>query len=298
MVLPEIALQRARKRLSTDALYILLRCRFENIPDSRAGLATISLADALMSAFAMFSLKDPSLLTYDGRRNDENIKRLFHVGTIPSDTQMREILDPVTPASVRPAFNDIFRELQRGKALEKYVFHKGSYLLCLDGTGYFSSQKIHCPSCLEKVSKTGETTYSHQLLGAALVHPDRREVIPFAPEPIIKQDGENKNDCERNASRRLLQQIRREHPHLNPVQSLTFLLRTHLHVHQDLVARATQLCQMISCSAHLAERPCLTEGALLLFRPGLFRLHIFQRPVEAVDAFGLTRWTSCGRCSD
>jgi hypothetical protein len=53
------------------------------------------------------------------------------------------------------------------------------------------------------------------MLGAALVHPHHKQVIPFAPEPIIKQDGDNKNDCERNAAKRLLKKIRREHPNLS-----------------------------------------------------------------------------------
>jgi len=79
----------------------------------------------------------------------------------------------------------------------------------MDGTGYFSSKKIPCPSCLEKKNrKTGEMTYHHQMLGVAIVHPEIKQVIPLAPEPIIKQDGENKNDCERNAGKRLLQKIR------------------------------------------------------------------------------------------
>ena len=57
-------------------------------------------------------------------------------------------------------------------------------------------------------------TYSHQVLGATLVHPDLKEVIPLAPEPIINQDGHTKNDCERNATRRWLEKFRRDHPHL------------------------------------------------------------------------------------
>jgi len=62
------------------------------------------------------------------------------------------------------------------------VFHDNCYLLALDGTGYFSSPTIHCDSCLQKVSsQTGAVTYSHQMLGAAIVHPDFREVIPLAP---------------------------------------------------------------------------------------------------------------------
>jgi len=52
------------------------------------------------------------------------------------------------------------------------------------------------------------------LLGAVLVHPEHKEVFPLAPEPMIKQDGTNKNDCERNAAKRLLKDVRREHPHL------------------------------------------------------------------------------------
>jgi hypothetical protein len=175
----------------------------------------VPLSDALMSAFAMFSLKDESLLAFDGRRSDQNMKNLFCIGHVPSDTQMREILDGVPSDDLRPLFNDVFREVQRGKVLTEFVFYQGAYLLSLDGTGYYSSQKIHCDSCQEKVNKqTGEVTYQHQILGAVLVHPDRKEVIPVAPEPIQKQDGSSKNDCERNSSKRLLEKIRREHRHL------------------------------------------------------------------------------------
>jgi hypothetical protein len=206
---------RIRKHLSADALYALLRSGFERIPEHRARNSPISLPDALMSAFAMFSLKDPSLLAFDGRRSDDNLRSLFGIGHVPCDTQMREVLDPVEPRQLRPLFGGIFRQVQRGKALEPFVFYKGCYLLSMDGTGYFSSLCIRCDSCLQKVNKqTGEVTYQHQMLAAVLMHPDHREVLPLAPEPIQKQDGNDKNDCERNAAKRLLRQIRNEHPHL------------------------------------------------------------------------------------
>ena len=206
---------RTRKRLSFDPLVEQIRKRAEQLPDARICQGTYSVADAFMSAFAVFSLKDPSLLAFDGRRNDQNMKTLYRIDNVPSDTQMREILDPLDPQLLRPFFNDVFSALQRGKALKPFVFHKNSYLLSLDGTGHFSSHTIHCESCLYKVnSKTGEITYHHQMLGAVVVHPDHKEVIPLAPEPIIKQDGDNKNDCERNAAKRLLRRIRQEHPHL------------------------------------------------------------------------------------
>jgi len=47
-----------------------------------------------------------------------------------------------------------------------------------------------------------------------IVHPEQKGVIALAPEPITRQDGASKNDCERNAAKRLLSALRREHPHL------------------------------------------------------------------------------------
>ena len=152
-----------------------------------------------MSAFAMFSLKDPSLLAFDERRSDSmNLKKIYHLKEVPSDTQMRTILDNVNPANIRPLFKNVFRQLQHDKVLEQLVFMGEYYLLSLDGTGYFTSKDVHCDSCLQRInSKTGEITYSHHMLGAALVHPDRKEVIPLAPEPITKQDGDPQADVNR-----------------------------------------------------------------------------------------------------
>ena len=206
----------ARQDLSADALFQVLRSYFGSLPDHRSGEVEILLHDALMSAFAMFSLKDPSLLAFDQRRRDpnDNFRTIYGINRVPCDSQMRAILDPVDPADLRTPFREIFRRLQRGKALERFKYLDGHYLLSLDGTTYYSSSNIHCPSCLVKNHRNGNTTYSHQLLGATLVHPDLKEVIPLAPEPIIQQDGQTKNDCERNATRRWLKRFRQEHPHL------------------------------------------------------------------------------------
>ena len=206
-----------RKYLNADALFSLVHSGSEKIKDHRSQNIKISLTDAFMSAFAMFSIKDPSLLAFEEKHSeDTNLKTIYKINNVPCDTQMRTILDEVEPADITPLFRDIFRQLQRGKVLEKMVFMNGCYLLSIDGTGYFSSNKIHCDSCCVKTRlKTGEITYQHQMLGASIVHPDCREVIPLAPEPIIKQDGATKNDSERNASKRFFEKLRKMHPHLH-----------------------------------------------------------------------------------
>jgi Transposase DDE domain len=202
------------KHLSADALLNRLRTGFGAIADHRPGTPKIPLPDALMSAFAMFSLKSPSLLAFDDERKEGNLQHVYGIGQVPCDTRMREILDPVEPESLRPMFKLVFGAVQRGKALEEMVFIEGHYLLALDGTLYHASQEVHCDSCLERHHRNGSVTYSHQMLGAVLLHPDRREVIPLMPEPIIKQDGTEKNDCERNAAKRFRSKLRQAHPHL------------------------------------------------------------------------------------
>jgi len=204
----------SRKQVSFDPLMQAVQQGAGQIPEHRPGPTDYSIADAVLSGIAMFSLKDPSLLAFQERRNDQNMKNIYRIENVPSDTQMREILDPIDPDQLRPLFQDVFRNVQRSGALPPFVFHEGAYLLSLDGTEYYSSKKVHCPSCLQRKHANGQVTYYHQMVGAVLVHPDQRQVIPLAPEPIIKQDGQTKNDCERNASKRLLEKIREEHPHL------------------------------------------------------------------------------------
>lgn len=209
-----------RKHLNADALLSTVKTGFEKIEDHRPGNVQHSQGDCLMAGFAMFSLKDPSLLAFDERRiaAPHNLMTIYGMGSIPCDTSMREILDGVDPNNLRPLFKDAFRLLQRGKALEQMVFMEGRYLLNLDGTGYFSSSTLYSDACMEKVNqKTGKVTYYLQAVGAAIVHPYFKVVIPLCPEIIRKQDGETKMDCERNAVRRLLKKFRKDHPHLKVI---------------------------------------------------------------------------------
>lgn len=208
-----------RKHLSADALIGTIRNSFEQVGETRNGKPEIPMEDALISAFAMFSLKDPSLLAFEQRRlvYESNLKSIYKMNSIPSDTQMRTILDPVPPDELRPAHNAVLRAVQRGKALEKMVYLEEGYLMPLDGTGYFSSEKLFSDACLQKTTASGKITYYLQMLGAALVHPERKEVISLIPEIISRQDGTEKNDCEINASKRLLTKFHRDHPHLKIV---------------------------------------------------------------------------------
>ena len=206
-----------RKQLSAPGLLNTVRRCFELIADHRQREPEIALVDALMSGLAVFSLKYPALLQFDQAYSDEaivrhNLKSLYGVERVPCDTQLRTILDPVEPEHLRAAFRSVHRDLQRGKALEAYAYLDGHYLLSVDGTGHFASGKVHCPECCEKTTRGGQVCYYHQLLAAVIVHPQRKAVLPLMPEAITRQDGASKNDCERNASKRLLTALREDFP--------------------------------------------------------------------------------------
>ena len=97
--------------------------------------------DCLMSAFAIFNLKFPSLLNFEEemkkKRNFSNLQSLFKVEKIPSDTRMREVVDEVDPEDLRPAFKSLFGRAQSANVLREFRSIGKSYLLSLDGTGFF-----------------------------------------------------------------------------------------------------------------------------------------------------------------
>jgi len=178
-----------KKHLSFAALKKALSAIFEQIEDHRqAGKVDYRLHDCLMSALAMMFFQDPSLLSFLRRLEDPlqcgNLKALFAVEAIPQDSCLRESLDAVETAAINPAFGILLQRLQRGNQLGAFRFLNGYYLLALDGSQYFSSEKIHCPSCLTYKGSKGPLRYSHQILQAVILNPHMRQVLPLAPEPI------------------------------------------------------------------------------------------------------------------
>jgi hypothetical protein len=210
-----VSLPSLNKYVSAPALLHQVRQAFEQIPDPRRYGQQFSLPDVLMSGLAVFGLKYPSLLKFDEQRNESiiraNLKALYGVEQAPCDTQLRAVLDRVDPAALRTPFIRIHQRLYQKNFLDGFLF-LGSFLVSVDGTGQFSSSQVHCPECCVRHHRNGEVGYYHQLLGAVIVHPDQAQVLALFPEAITHQDGATKNDCESNAGKRLLPQLRKAFP--------------------------------------------------------------------------------------
>jgi len=189
-------------------------------PDYRVqGRCQHSIRDAMMSAFSCLFFQDPSIAEFKRQvqsdNNNNNLQTLFDVGTIPKDTQLRQIVDDIDSEALRPVFSEYFHQLQRAKQLEPFQILPNLYLCAIDGVYHHSSEQVHCDQCLTKTHKNGSITYSHGVLQGALMHPDQRQVIPVMPEPIAnKAEGFHKQDCEINAAKRFIIQFKKDHPRL------------------------------------------------------------------------------------
>lgn len=187
-----------------------LRTIFETFFDRRTGKnSTYTMTDAALSAFAVFFMQSPSFLDYQktmqATQGKNNARTLFGVFDIPTDNHIRSLLDAVDPTTIYPMFDFIFEGFQRSGIIDTFRMADNRLLLALDGTQYFSSQKIHGPCCSSKTHSNGAVNYSHTVVTPVLVKPGSDMVISLAPEFIHPQDGHAKQDCEINASLRWLE---------------------------------------------------------------------------------------------
>jgi len=194
------------KRLKFQEMVNFARQSLGKVPDYRTGKNTqYEIADAGLGAFSVFYMQAPSFLAHQQdmqkRKGQNNAQSLFAMETIPSDGQIRNLLDTVDPGCLRLPFWQIYERLQEGHYLDDYRSVGRTLLLSFDGSQYFSSQKIHCPNCAVRVRKGGEY-YSHMVLAAVLVAPGKEHVIALEPEFISPQDGYDEQDCEQQAIKR------------------------------------------------------------------------------------------------
>jgi len=208
-----------KKHLGFAALKATMAQYFRQINDPRqAAKVDYCLHDVLMSGFAMMFFQDPSVLAFQKRLQEKaqanNLSTIFGINAIPKDSQLRDVTDLVPTETFSGIFPAFINHLQRGRQLSQYRVLDKYYLVPLDGSEYFSSDKICCPHCLKTEPTKAPIRYHHQILQAVIVHPNLRQVIPLFPEPIQNSDGYTKQDCETNAGKRILGKIRKAPPKL------------------------------------------------------------------------------------
>ena len=191
------------------------------LPDKRKGPRRdddYAIADIGLSAFSIFFMGSPSFLAHQRAlaegHGQSNCETLFGMSAIPSDNYVRLMLDGAAPAAFDGLF---FKAIEAAGPLTPFQCLGGRVLIALDGTEHFCSRKIKCRQCSTRRRSDGGTEYFHTFLGATLVAPGQKQVLPLPPAFIVPQDGAEKQDCERNAVKRWLARHSAAVGHLRPV---------------------------------------------------------------------------------
>jgi len=180
---------------------------FEKLPDYRQGVNTrYEIKDAAVSAFSVFFTQSASFLAsqrlLQKRKGKNNLFKLFGVGRIPTDTQTRNLLDTLEPALLYDLFPYALKTLDEKVGLKDFASQAGQILISTDGTETISSQKISCQNCSHRELRNGETQYFHSAILPVIVKSGNSSVLPLSPEFMTPQDGHEKQDCERAATKR------------------------------------------------------------------------------------------------
>lgn len=263
---------RQKENLSSfDSLYagVILRL-FKSLADTRASNIQYEILDALKSGFAIYSLKFASLFSFRKRSQaeDSNLNSVFRIQKIPSDNTLRNILDKVDPDKIRGGFHALFKRIRKLGLLTSYQYWRKHVVVSVDGVEHFCSKTIHCKHCMQRKHRDGTTSFYHSMLSAAIVHPEKKEVFILDNEPIVKQDGASKNDCEQNAAQRLFN-------HLQQLYSKDFMV----FVFDALYACAPVIKRLIEVKRWEFIIGVTPDGNKALFRQ-----------FEARDQRGQVRW--------
>lgn len=214
----------------------VLRERCAALPDRRTGRnGRYPMADIGLAAFAVFFMQSPSFLAQQKAlaagpgRGRSNAHTLFGMAAIPCDNHLRAMLDGVPTDHFDPVFAHLVHDLEARGGLKPLRCLDGRVLIALDGSEHFCSRKVSCPHCSTRRRADGATEYFHTFVGATLVAPGHKTVVPLPPEFVRPQDGAAKQDCETAAAKRWLARLGPAYAGLKPVY-----LGDDLYAHQPL----------------------------------------------------------------
>ena len=112
-----------------------------------------------MSAFAVFFMQSPSFLAgqqeMQERKGGSNAGTLFGIENIPSSSQIRNLLDGLSPDVFERDFDWVHEQLGAAGQKARFADHGGTQLIALDGLTFFQSKKVSCPECQKRSASPG-----------------------------------------------------------------------------------------------------------------------------------------------
>lgn len=261
-----------------DTFVKQLHSTFEQLPEHRTGAnLQYRLKDAALSAFGVFFTQSASFLAYqrllERNKGRSNVQSLFGVERIPSDNQIRNLLDPLAPELLYGNFALGIAELAAMGVLDEFRSYAQQVLISCDGTQTISSQKLNCEHCTQRELVNGNLLYAHHALLPVVVKPGESRVLALEPEFITPQDGHEKQDCERAAIKRWVTRCADQ------------LAGYHCTILGDDLYACQPICELYLAAGFNFILVCKPDSHVALYEQLAFLDHL-----GAVEQFTLRRW--------
>ena len=182
----------------------------------RKASTTYKLSEIILSVVYMYMMGSSSRNATNEDREygnfKNNYKKIFKLKFPHMDT-VNDVFEKLDEQIIEELKGHIIRILLKRRVLHKYKLLGKYFMIAIDGTGVFTYDKEPYKGCPYKESKTGKRTYYQNVVEAKIVTANGFS-LSIASEWIINEDGKSKQDCEYNATMRLLEKLKKQYPRL------------------------------------------------------------------------------------
>jgi hypothetical protein len=155
--------------------------------------------DYVFCAFACYFFQNKDFLDSQRRietnKNISNMTTLFGVDKIPTNNEIKDIIDNINPDHFYHVYYDVLEWLRENGFLSKFDVLGGKFnIIALDEINIFKYQKIKEYKFIIDNYKDSIIDYSHGIVSASLVSPHTNITIPLPPTFLTKNNSNKKQD--------------------------------------------------------------------------------------------------------
>lgn len=175
-----------------------------------------SLSEVVLACVMMYLFRQGSRNQMNVKREYKefrtNYKKLLNLRVPHMDT-MDAVMKRIDEHDLASLLHHLIRVLLTKRVLHKFRLIDKYFTIAIDGSGVFRYEQEPYKGCPYKTSKNGKLSYYQSVVEAKLVCSNGFS-ISVGSEWIVNEDGRDKQDCEYNASMRLLDKLARSFPRL------------------------------------------------------------------------------------
>lgn len=185
----------------------------EQVPDPRRKKSiTYSLSELVLSCVYMYMMRAGSRNSMNEDREfagfKRNFKALFGLKLPHMDT-VDDLFEKLDNTLLEGLKIRLIKRLLHQRVLHKYRYKGKYFIIAIDGTGIYKFEQSPYDGCPHKTSKNGKVTYHQPVVEAKIVCANGFS-LSVGTEFVINTDGSSKQDCEYNATVRILSKLKKQ----------------------------------------------------------------------------------------